>query len=92
LFLKVNDPPPAGTATEGENNSVFPTASGSGEIASFGAVSGETVDVTHAVSAPVAADVQPEGKAGAVIPSKFWSHGAGVAVAVGVPVTVGVAV
>jgi hypothetical protein len=66
--------------------------SGFGAKASFGAVCGVTVDVTQAVSAPVAVEVQPDGKAGAVTESKFWSQGAAVGVAVGVEVLVDVAV
>jgi hypothetical protein len=92
LFLKLNEPPPAGTANRVENSSVLPMLSGSGAKASFGAVCGVTVDVTQAVSAPVADEVQPVGKAGAVTESKFWSHGAPVGVAVGVAVFVAVAV
>src|SRR4051812_11832459 len=89
LLRKLSDSPPAGTANDGVISSVLPTAAGSGANASFGAVSGDVVDVTHADSAPVAAVVQPAGNAGAVTLSKFWPQtapGVPVAVAVGVAV------
>jgi len=77
----------------GEISSVLPTAFGSGAKASFGAVSGVVVDVTHGLSAPVAAVVQPAGSAGAVTPSKFSPQPVtGVPVAVAVGVFVGVPV
>ena len=72
---------------------MLPTAFGSGAKASFGAVSGVVVDVTHGDSAPVAAVVQPAGSAGAVTPSKFSPQPVtGVPVAVGVAVAVAVGV
>jgi hypothetical protein len=84
---------------DGVINSVLPTAAGSGAKASFGAVSGVVVDVTHGDSAPVDAVVQPAGSAGAVTPSKLWPHtapgvpvGVAVGVLVGVPVAVPVGV
>jgi len=62
--------PPAGTARYGETRKLSPTAKGSGAKISFGAVFGDVVEVTHAVSAPVALLVQLAGSAGAVTVSK----------------------
>src|SRR6478609_1212625 len=59
---------------DGEISSVLPTPLGSGANASFGAVSGVVVDVTHGDSVPVAAVVQPSGSAGAVTPSNVSPH------------------
>jgi hypothetical protein len=71
LLRKLKNPPVAEIAIAGEINSVLPTDAGSGANASFGAVSGVVVEVTHGDSAPVAVVVQPAGNAGAVTPSKF---------------------
>ena len=72
------------------------TTAGSSTNASLGGVSGVVVDVTHNGAPPVALlATQPEGKAGAVTPSKFSlkePHGVGVTVPPGVKVAVGVAV
>ena len=70
MFWKLNCPPVARTAIGGVTNSVLPTWFGSAANASFGALNGVTVEVTQALSAPVAAVVHPVGKAGAVTPSK----------------------
>jgi hypothetical protein len=91
LLRNENDPPPAAIVNVGEMSSVLPTPAGSGANASFGAVSGVVVDVTHGDSVPVAAVVQPVGSAGAVTPSKFSSQPVpGVPVGVAVGVFVGV--
>src|SRR5436189_4435359 len=84
------------------------TTAGSFTNASFGAVSGVVVEVTHKIPSGfiTLAATQPAGNAGAVTPSKFSlktvpAHGLPVAVAVavavgvgdgGVPVAVGVGV
>ena len=76
------------------------TTAGSLTKASFGAVSGVVVEVTHRIpsgSIPLVA-TQPAGRAGATTPSKFSAaavlHGPAVGVGDGVPpkVAVGVAV
>jgi hypothetical protein len=95
-FWEVNIPPPAGAAIVGVINSVLPILLTSGANASFGALAGLVVEVTHATSAPVAAAVHPAGSAGATTPSKFCEkvapHGVGVGLAVGVGVGVGATV
>src|SRR5258706_312481 len=73
-FLKLTCDPPAATTKFGETSSVLPMLLTSGAKASFGAVSGLVVDVTHGTSTPVAVVVQPAGSAGAVTPSKFSLH------------------
>jgi hypothetical protein len=70
LFLKLIDVAPV-TVNALDSNSESPTAPGSGAKASFGEVSGVVPDVTHAVPAPVAELLHPDGRAGAVTPSKF---------------------
>src|SRR5947207_11990205 len=95
-FWKLNTPPPAGAAITGVTNWVSPTLVTSGANASFGAVAGLFVEVTHGTSIPVAAVVHPAGSVGATTPSKFCVnvalHGEAVGVADGVPVAVAVAV
>src|SRR5207249_2376070 len=94
-FWKVNIPPPAGTAVVGVINSVLPLLVTSGANASFGALAGLAVEVTHGTSTPVTTVVHPPGRVGATMPSKLSekvAHGVAVAVAVGVAVGVGVAV
>src|SRR5436190_458255 len=72
------------------------TTAGSFTNASFGAVSGVVVEVTHKIPSGfmTLAATQPAGNAGAVTPSKFSlktvpAHGLPVAVAVAVAVGVG---
>jgi hypothetical protein len=71
LFLNVNWVAPAGRAMTGETSSVRPTVDGSGAKASFGALTGVVVEVTHGDSEPLAVVVHPAGSAGADTPSKF---------------------
>lgn len=71
--------------------------SGSSTVALLGALKGVRVEVTQDGVGPVAfVATQPDGKAGATTPSKFWAkavpHGLGVGVSAGVPVAVAVAV
>jgi hypothetical protein len=70
-FLKVTCAGPAGTAIDGVTSSVLPTLFGSGAKASLDALEGLVVEVTHGLSTPLAAVVQPAGSAGAVTPSKL---------------------
>src|SRR5438046_664974 len=94
-FWKVRIPPSAGTVVVGVTNSVLPLLFTSGAKASFGALAGLVVEVTHGTSTPVTAIVHPPGRVGAVTPSKFSekvAHGVGVAVAAGGAVAVAVAV
>src|ERR1035437_6689519 len=58
----------------GESSSFRPTFEGSGEKTEFGVVSLTEVEVTQADWAPPVEVLQPAGKAGAVMPSKFWEN------------------
>src|SRR5471032_1517785 len=69
-FLNVSCPPPGGTGILGVTSSVVPTVVLSGAKASLGALLGVVAEVTHATSLPVAALVQPAGRAGTTAPSK----------------------
>ena len=92
---KLTDPPLGGIVIDNETRSLMLAEAGSDINASFGAVSGEVVVVTHGKAGEV---VHPPGRAGAVTRSKFCPHGpaggsgAGVGVGVGVFVDVAVAV
>src|ERR1043166_8763437 len=93
-FWKVKNPPPGGTAVIGLINSVLPLLVTSGANASFGALAGSVMEVTHGTSGNVTAVVHPPGSNGAITLSKLSvkvAHGVAVAVAVDVAVAVGVA-
>src|ERR1043166_1309671 len=61
---------------DGESSSLTPILLGSGENAALGEVSAKTADVTQLDCAPEADVDQPDGKDGAVTPSKFSASGA----------------
>src|SRR5437867_1980634 len=94
-FWKVKIPPPAGTVVVGLINSVLPLMGTSGANASFGALAGLIMELTHGIPKGVTAVVHPPGSIGAGTPSKLSvnvAHGVAVAVAVAVTAAVGVAV
>src|ERR1043165_1596637 len=76
-LLKANDPPAAGTMYGLLTRSVVPATVASEPNASFGAVSGVVLEVTHADVPALATDDHPAGSAGGVTLSKFSLHVSG---------------
>src|SRR5580765_3218160 len=71
LFWKVSRANPLGKSIGGESNSLRPTSPGSGTNAAFGTVSANRFVVVQINCAPVVEVIQPAGKNGDVMPSKF---------------------